>query len=193
MKKMLTLVLALAAIGCMAQQAEVRIDVNATGSKITLTPGKSELRISKATWMPKEQDYCLVVTSGKIDNTWKDFEFSFTPDKDGKVLLVLRGPWFKAKDAKEISQIWIAYDNLAVTGADFINPDFETVNEQGVFDGWNGSPANMVKGYGDAKTGANYLKVWHNQSATQAIMVTKDQPVTVKFSAKEFIDKKSAQ
>ncbi|MHB9138822.1 MAG: hypothetical protein ACYC4Q_05410 [Victivallaceae bacterium] len=193
MKKMLTLVLSLAAVCCMAQQAEVRIDVIAVDSKIALTPGKSELKINKASWMTQNSECYLTVTGAKLDSTWKDFEFSFTPDKDGKVLLELKGPWYKAKDAKEISQIWVAYDNLAVTGATFINPDFETVNEKGLFDGWNGSPANMVVGSGDAKTGANYLKVWHNQSATQAIMVTKDQTVTVKFSAKEFIDKKSAQ
>ena len=194
MKKMLTLVLSMAAVCCMAQQASIRIDVNGASSKIPLTPIKSAvLNVGNAASLTEDKDYCLVVTGGKLDSNWIDFEFSFTPEKDGKVLLVLRGPWYKAQDAKELSKIWIAYDNLTVTGATLINPDFETVNEQGLFDGWEGSPANMVKGQGDAKSGQNYIKVWHNQSSTQTITVTKGQTVTIKITAKEFIDKNSQQ
>lgn len=194
MKKMLTLVLSMAAVCCMAQQASIRIDVNGVSSKIPLTPVKSGvLNVGNGASLAEDKDNCLVVTGGKLDGNWTEFEFSFTPEKDGNVLLVLRGPWYKADGAKELSKIWIAYDNLTVAGATVINPDFETVNEQGLFDGWEGSPANMVKGQGDAKSGQNYIKVWHNQSSTQTITVTKGQTVTVKFSAKEFIDKSTQQ
>ena len=193
MKRILAIALFAAAAVCMAQQAQVRVDIDGTAEKVPLTTVKSEqgLSVDNPGWMKENKDYYMCVSGGpNIGSTWTNYELSFIPEKDGKVRLVLMGPWFKAKDAQDITPIWVAYDNLIVTGAEVKNPNFENINDQGMFEGWEGNPASVVKGQDDAQSGKNYIKVWHNQSAAQNIDVKKGQKVTIKFNIKAVEDKK---
>lgn len=189
MKRVLAIALFAAAAVCMAQQAQVRVDVNGAEDKVPLAAVKSEqgLSVDNPGWM-KENKECYVCVSGgnKVGSDWTTYEFSFIPGKDGKVTLNFMGPWFKAQDAKDITPIWVAYDNLIVTGAEVQNPNFDSLNDQGLFQGWECNQANVVKG----QDGKNYAKAWHNQRIAQTVDVKKDQKVTVKFNIKAVEDKK---
>lgn len=174
------------AICCMAQQTEIRIDISGIQEKIAIAPVKSEqgLNVVNPLWMDKNKDCYLSVTGDNADKQWASYEFSFIPDKNGKVRIMLMGPWFKARDAKNNFPIWVAYDNFAVIGADIKNPDFENINAEGLLDGWECKLENIVQEKDSAPSGRNYVKVWHNLRAVQVINVEKNRKVTVKFSAK---------
>lgn len=192
MKRILAIALFATAAVCMAQQAQIRIDVSGMQDKVPLTPEKSEqgLYVGNPGWVGENKECYLSVAGGKVDNNWTAYEFSFVPEKDGKVTINLMGPWFKEKDATTNSPVWVAYDNLIVTGAEIKNTDFETVNDQGMFDGWDGNPASVLKDQSDAQSGKNYAKVWHNQPVRQTLEVKKGQKVTIKFSIKAVENKK---
>lgn len=190
MKKILTLVLSAVAACSMAQQAEVRIDVDGLRNAVVLTPVKSSyLNVSNATWLEDKKDCYLVVSGGTISTDWREMEFSFIPENDGTVSLVLRGPWYKPGVEVTNRPVWVAYDDLAATGAEIKNSGFEDVNPgaSGLFDGWGGDPANLVVGKDDSKSGKNYVKVWYNVPVRQDIIVKKGQQVTIKFSIKALL------
>ena len=187
MKKMLTLVLSVAAVCCMAQQAEVRIDVDGLNNGVALTPVSSPpLYVGNASWLSDKKECYLVVAGGKITKDWTEMEFSFMPENDGTVALILRGPWYKPGTEVNNMPVWVAYDDLSATGAEIKNPGFEEGNPDasGFFNGWGGDPSNMVVGKDDSKSGKNYVKVWHNVPVTQNIVVKKGQKVTIKFNIK---------
>ena len=192
MKRMLAVALFATAVSCMAQQPQIRIDVNGLAGKIALAPVKSEqgFVVDNPGWMKENKECYLTVFGGKVDRNWTACEFSFTPDKDGKVILNLMGPWFKEKDAKENSPVWVAYDNLTVTGAEIKNTDFENIDNDGKFGDWNSNPENVLKDQSDAQSGKNYVKVWHNKRIWQTLEVKKGQTVTIKFFIKAVEDKK---
>jgi hypothetical protein len=174
----------------MAQKAEVRIDVDGLNNGVALTPVKSSvLYVGNASWLQDKKECYLVVSGGKITNDWSEMEFSFIPENDGTVSLILRGPWYKPGTEATNRPVWVAYDNLIVTGAEIKNPDFEEVNPgaTGFFSGWGGDPANMVVGKDDSKSGKNYIKVWHNVPVAQDIAVKKGNKVTIKFSIKAIL------
>jgi len=186
MKKMLTFVLTMAAVCCLAEKAAVRIDLDGTQNKIELKPDVCQnIVMENPGWMgDKKQFYLSAVSKSTVGAYWKEFFLSFIPQQDGKVRLALMGPWYKPENAAKNLPIWVAYDNLEIIGAEAQNPDFELESVNGVFDGWNGDQANMVKGSTDAKSGKNYIKVWHNSPFTQEITVHKGKLVSIKFSVK---------
>ncbi len=47
---------------------------------------------------------------------WVDYQFSFTPDKDGKLVLILMGPWVKPNGAEKAGEIWCLFDDIVITG-----------------------------------------------------------------------------
>lgn len=70
------------------------------------------------------------------------------------------------------------------------NPDFETINDKGIFDEWIGTPANIAKDQNDAQSGKNYVKVWHDLEVRQVFEVKKGQKVMVKFYIRAIEEKK---
>lgn len=185
-KTIATMMVTLMAFAVVAQNPAIRIDLNAVSDKIELKPGtKPEgVTLTKASWLKDDAKYYLICSGGKVTKDWTEYEFTFTPDKSGKVSLSLLGPWYKPQDAQQIVPIWMGYDNVTVTGATLANPDFEDLNEKGEFNGWSGNITNIIKEVPDAKSGKNYIRVWHNLPMRQTMTVTQDQMVTVKFSIK---------
>lgn len=116
---------------------------------------------------------------------WAAYEFSFIPEEDGNVTLRLLGPWMNPETTQGTLPIWVAYDNLVVTGAEVENPDFEKGDGQGSLDGWISKPENVVTNSGGAQSGKNYVRVTHDQGVTQDIHVKKGQEVTIKFQVKD--------
>ena len=196
LKRILLIVVLVAGVACFAGSA-VRVDVNGLSKKIVVKPGKGSkgLKVVNGSWLKDRAKYYLTAYTGmNISKNWTKYSFSFTPDKDGIVKIDFRGAWHKPKGAKKIIAVWVAYDNITITGTEAKNCDFEFVNQKNLFDGWEGSGANMVTGSEDAKSGKNYVIVWHNNPVRQSLKVKKGQEVTVTFYAKASegpIEKKS--
>lgn len=186
LKRILTIAVLIAGIGCFAGSA-VRIDVNGISKKVALKSGKVSkgLRLVHGGWLKDKAKYYLMAYSNmNISKEWKEYSFSFTPDKDGIVSIYFRGAWHKPKGAKKNIAVWVAYDNITVTGTEAKNSDFEFVNQKNLFDGWTGNSANMVIGAADAKSGKNYIIAWHNSPVYQTLKLKKGQEVTITFYAK---------
>lgn len=186
LKRFFLIAVLIAGAGCLAGSA-VRVDVNGLGVKVALKPGKASegLKIVNASWMKDNGKYYLMAYTGmNLSKDWTKYSFSFTPDKDGTIKIDFRGAWHKPKGEKKNIAVWVAYDNIIVTGTEAKNCDFEFVNQNNLFDGWEGNGANMVTGAEDAQSGKNYVISWHNNPVRQSLKVKKGQEVTVTFYAK---------
>jgi len=186
LKRILLLVVLTAGAACFAGSA-VRVDINGLNTKVTLKPGKSSkgLKLVNGNWYKDRAKYYLsAYTEINISKEWKKYSFSFTPANDGIVIIDFRGAWHMPKGAKKNIAVWAAYDNITITGTEAKNCDFEFVNQKNLFDGWEGSEANMVTGAEDAQSGKNYIIAWHNNPVQQSLKVKKGQEVTVTFYAK---------
>jgi GH35 family endo-1,4-beta-xylanase len=121
---------------------------------------------------------------------WKQGVIRFKPAADGKVTLMLRGPYIKEKgpDGKD-QKVWVYFDAVSVEGAadKLAGGDFETADK-------NGRPADWtIKGGHDpahvasealAKSGKGLAKVWHRGAVSQTLSVTANQEVKITFWAR---------
>lgn len=192
-KKLMMLALVIAGMSCVAGNVS-RIDINGINGGIVLTPDteSKNTKVVNGTWMKDNAKFYLSACSAQVlTKDWQKFDFSFTPDKDGIVGITFRGPYVKGKEDKTNQPVWVAYDNIVITGTEAKNSDFEFVNQKNLFDGWSGNPANMVTGSENAQSGKNYIIAWHNSPVAQTLKVKKDQKVTVTFYAKEATGKES--
>jgi len=186
LKRIFIIAVLVAGISCFAGSA-VRIDLNGLKKNIAFKPGKASkgLKVINGGWLKDKAKYYLMAYSGmNISKDWKEYSFSFTPDKDGVVSISFRGAWHRPKGSKKNIAVWVAYDNITVTGTEAKNCDFEFVNQKNLFDGWTGNSANMVTGSEDAKSGKNYIITWHNSPVYQTLKLKKGQEVTITFHAR---------
>lgn len=180
MKKMMfTVAVALAGITCLASPG-FRIDLEGAAEKVAMKPAGCDEGI-----ILEAEEYTLIASNRQLTDKWQKFEFSFIPDKDGLVKIIFNG-----HPDKESPQ-WVAYDNITVTGTKAKNGDFEFVNQHNLFDGWSGSPANMVVGKRDAQSGNNYVIAWRKNPVFQKLNLTKNQKVTIVFHARAATGKES--
>ena len=186
MKTILAIAILATAATCMAQSKNVDVEIFGIKERVPMTPGKSDMGLvpSNPGWVAEEnRQYFIVAIGGQVGEEWAAYEFSFIPEEDGKVQLRLMGPWMNPETTQGIPPIWVAYDNLVVTGTDVENPDFEKGDGQGL-DGWASKPENVVLNSGGAQFGKNYVRVTHDQIVTQDIQMKKGQEVAIKFQAK---------
>ena len=184
MKTTLAIAIFAAAATCMAQAQQVDVEIHGNKERVPMTPGKSDrgLAPSNPGWLSEEiRQYYIVAIGGEAGKEWAVYGFGFIPEEDGNVQLRLIGP---NMNPETTPQIWVAYDNLVVTGADVKNPDFEKGDGQGSIDGWTSKPENVVQNSGSAQSGKNYVRVTHKKFVAQDIQVKKGQEVTVQFQAK---------
>jgi hypothetical protein len=185
MKRILAIALFASAATGMAQN-NVDISVFGNQERVPLTPGKSEGVIPiNPGWLEENKEFYLCAFGGPVNEEWTAYEFSFSPQKDGKVFLSLNGPFLSPeREAQGIAPICVAYDNLVVTGAEVENPDFEELQDESQLEGWSHKPDNLVINPGGAQSGNNYVKAAHTRSVSQNIHVKKGQEVTIHFQVK---------
>ena len=158
-----------------ATDLQGRIDIQGYGNGIVLTPGSAEGgSIMNATW---EKDQLrgkqTIVTFFNADSDWRKGVFSFTPDKDGQVSLLLKGAW-----DKDGVITWTIIDAVQLEGAEIKNGNFEDGAANWIFPEKGGQKASISD---IAKSGSKSVKVAHECPAIQMITVKAGQPVTVKF------------
>lgn len=118
---------------------------------------------------------------------WKQGTIKFKPSADGKIRLILRGPFMKEKTADGKDQVvWAYFDDVTVEGATnkLANGDFEAADKKGRPSDWVIKPGHdpvQVTTEGLAKTGKAAAKAWHRGALEQVLTVKSGQEVTVTF------------
>lgn len=168
-----------AAAGALPSRA--RIDINGL---------KEQIKISDVQCSPNlrnvinkkhdavQRDCYLTVESGVLTDQWQEFEFSFVPEKSGKLRLMVRGNWTKKDPVR-----FVAYDNFTFSGFKSLNPDFETTKNSTI-SGWMLRDMNMCIGKTDAASGKNYVKCTHDFYIFQNMHVTAGKKATIRFYAR---------
>ncbi|HOK03810.1 MAG TPA: carbohydrate binding domain-containing protein [Victivallales bacterium] len=161
-----------------------RIDVSGTKEGIKITVGAVSEKGSSynASWMDAEKNSQYILMQLPVNNEWQQGKFSFTPDKDGKVVIGLMGEW-KPKDPQnpqELIPVWILYDDIVVENAELKNGGFDGGTENW----WLNETEGAQYVADDGHTGKGAVKVWHNAQAFQEIEVKAGKEVTITFWAK---------
>ncbi len=177
MRKSLIALAALAAV-FVAGAADVqgRIVIIGTRGGVSMDPGKAEGgSVTNSTWdndPVKAKQVVVAMFPSGIE--WKKGRFSFTPDKDGSVSLILKGAWCKDDSAGT----WTIIDGTRAEGAEIKNGNFEDGAENWSLGGPDGDKASISD---IAKSGSKSIKVSHNSFASQNIDVKAGHPVVISF------------
>ena len=117
-----------------------------------------------------------------LADRWYAYEFEFTPESDGEVVIELLG-------TQGTPTAWTYYDDFRVEGAKLVNGDFETVGHDGRVQGWRvpaaaDLPALLIEDARLAASGSHMVMASHDYRTAQSIAVRKDRKVTVRFKAR---------
>ena len=177
--KKITLLTALLAT-CVSLYGRVRVDVQCADG-ITLKNVKSaSLPVSTTPVNAVENISRAVLISGNLDNQWKKFEFSFVPDKSGRI--VLRFHTVGSRNISTIKPVWL--DDVKVTGGTLLNGGFETMNN-GKLASWGLGAKGKIITEKKAFEGSQCVQVFFSSGmATQNIIVSAGETVTVSFMSK---------
>ncbi|UKI29551.1 MAG: hypothetical protein L6W00_15865 [Lentisphaeria bacterium] len=99
-----------------AAEAFLRVDVDGTAGKNTLTPTAGETMSISRSWQNAKENlkYTLRArTVEKLSGEWKTVQFSFTPQATGTLKVRLGGLWTK----EEKERAWVLVDRIEQDGA----------------------------------------------------------------------------
>lgn len=161
----------------LATDAQGRVDFDGTKDGVKLTPVKPEGgSASNASWFKdqpeRNQQYVAAYFPSGID--WRKSSVTVAPDKDGTVILMLKGSW----DKDEGAQTWTLIDGVQAEGAEIKNGNFEDDAANWFLGGKTGEKAVISD---VAKSGSKAIKVRHNSPAYQNLSVRAGQPFTISF------------
>ncbi|MCF6175022.1 MAG: hypothetical protein L3J71_04605 [Victivallaceae bacterium] len=182
-KNYLVALLVCTSISAFAVDSHARLDINGIVGKVKLTLNQKPAKGVgyNPSWLKVGKDYFIYTLSARLkSDDWEDFEIAFTPDKDGFVILNLKGMYYKPKGKKKNIAVWTCWDNIVIEGAEIVNGTFDKLDKNGKPEGWITKPENLI-----SKDGNKYIKVWFNSAATQKIKVKKDQKVTIKAKVRK--------
>lgn len=181
MKKLLTTILAAAALASTVQAKDIFFIIDAKGFNSNLVPGKITPgnRFEHANFLKKqnkEKQLLYIFAPLKGDNQWRTCEFSFKAEKDGAATFSIYVHQGKA----------VICDNITVTGTTLVNGNFEKGGE-----GWklidfkrNDGPPEILEDEGVKNSKA--VKIFSDkQTVRQTIKLKAGQEVKVKFTYKE--------
>ncbi len=168
------IIMGVAACASALTAGESRVDVSGMKEGILLTPGEasSNGKCYNANWMDEEKNKQYIVSSFPAGAEWAQGSCSFTPDKDGKVTIYLRGPWNKEKLA-----VWTLFDSVSVEGATLANGGFDAEADGWQLWGKDDCKAQLID---NGKSGKG-VKVAHDASAVQTLDVKAGKPVKISF------------
>ncbi len=134
-----------------------------------------------------EKNYKLNIVGKKaLTASWQYYEFSFTTDKSGYLMIELSGI---AEDNKKYSKIdeatnIVAYDYFKVTGAYLYNTNFEFIDKK-TLRGWFNNGL-LLKNSDEAINGNYFVATIGRHSLHRSFKVKKDKKVTIAFFAKNY-------
>jgi hypothetical protein len=190
MKRMLTLIVMVASVSLMASQG--RMDVSGQKADIKLTPNmKSEgCALSNPGWIKDEikKKQNIYFTTPKLEDEWQEFEFSFTPDKDGVVSISIRGQWHNKKKGEKPNYVYIKEVEV-IEGATLKNGNFTEKGKKGNPTYWWFNQKGKELPVFEEKDGVTIVKVQFNNQLCQSISVKKGKQVKVKVKIKSAMPK----
>lgn len=158
-----------------AKTSVCRIDVTWGPDKVPLVAG---MGAENPTWATPEGSRIVAAFGDVLADRWHTFSFSFTPGRDGTVLLELMG--FQGSPT-----VWTAYDDFRIEGAEYANGDYETVSDDGKPVGWSfAKSARLIHDPKRAASGARFAEGSHDVRIMQPLRVKGGQKVTVTFQAR---------
>jgi hypothetical protein len=138
-----------------------------------------------ATWENPVGCRVTAATGDLPADRWVPFSFTFTPEADGVVVLMLMGRGMRSSLDNALVPVWTYTDSVQVDGADLLNGGFEEVGAKGMPTGWEPAGAPLLVRDGTvAAAGASCVKTWHDGRMTQRLKVTAGRPVTVRCLVK---------
>ena len=154
-------------------QPEGRLDIDGTAGGIHLAKGAVEPDgwVINAPWLKENRNQYLIGQYPSFPE-WRRAGYSFTPDRDGQVSLVLRGAF-----DKEV-QPWTLIDDIEVDGCPLENGSFESGPSGWHFDSGMVTGATIVEG---GHTGAKALRVSHDGKAFRSIEVKAGKTVSITY------------
>ena len=143
-------------------------------------------KLEPCSWVPVEkrkQIMTFILPSSSAN--WKSSWLRFTPDRDGRVTVMLMGPY--VVENKKTRRIDVLFDNITVEGSSIKNGDFESVAKGAAIpQGWElgktqdgDLPRYLSRNQKRGINGTAAVMVWANGMANQVIEVKKGVPVTV--------------
>lgn len=176
-----------------AQVPHVRptVCVNGVKPQIQLTPDtiSPNMTVENQKWGPeKDRPFIIRATGSQVvdGSAWKEFSFSFTPDKDGYVWLSLEGQYPPKEDPKAVFKV--DYDNVVVTGGKLENGDFELLDESGKPKFWIFAGEVIPPGNAPAFLGTHFITATANHRVGIGLKSTAGQKVTVTYNARMHVD-----
>lgn len=181
MKKLIALLLMAVSMNSMAFQA--RIDLNGGANNINL---KGDLKSSGCVltnpgWVKDnvKRNQQLFFRTKKLNDTFEEFNFTFTPDNDGIIQLRVSGEWYNK--AKKADPKLIYLKGIQVTGGSTIsNGDFKEMSTEGTATSWT---AREQPAY-SKENSSTILKMEYSNGIAQNISVKKGVPTTVSLTVK---------
>jgi hypothetical protein len=125
------------------------------------------------------------VTADLPADRWTPFSFSFVPESDGQVDLMIMGRGLRSPTGAGLVPVWTYTDGVAVEGADLVNGGFEAAGPGGAPAGWTPTGGSLT--ISDARVaaeGTRCIKTWHDGRMVQRIKVTGGRPVSFRCLVK---------
>ena len=168
----------------------VRPVVSISGAKDQnkVTPGTNSItmNVENPAYAPADKKPFILVATGKATTAadWKEYSFSFTPEKDGYVWLSLSGQ-YPPKDNPSLL-FKVDFDKVDVTGGRIENGDFEVRTAEGKPQFWNFAKDKEVIAAVSktALSGTYFVTASKDSTVGVALMGSAGKPVTVTFSAR---------
>jgi len=188
-----------------AESFRGRIDIIGDAKNaMVLTPGTiiSGGIIGNASWgKPEDRKFYLTAETPLLSlNEWSKFTFSFTPEADGNIAVILKSSYAQTKGKKQQDQAWVYWDNLTIEGVvvsgvkpvvlpiagdvpstakllnGFIDNSFEHPDGRGWF---KNAGTVIINDNSIAQDGQACVKVWCTANARQNLKVKKGAKVTI--------------
>jgi hypothetical protein len=179
-KKLISVfVLCMLSMNVIAEEAKVRLQLRKTTTEDTLSlsncSGKSIGLKDSSSWGDTHL-YAGNLYLKKLSNEWSEFSFSFTPNKDGKLRVVLHS----------LGDSDTAFDSFTSDQLEVRNGSFELVSTEGKPNYIMDIDASAVISDADqAKEGKNYIKLSDGKRFSFVVDVKENTPVTISFFAKK--------
>jgi hypothetical protein len=155
-------------------------------NKVTPDTSSATMTVENPSWGPADKKPFILVSTGKNTTAgdWKEYSFSFTPEKSGYLWLSLSGQ-YPPKDKPDLV-FKVDFDKVVVTGGKIENGDFEDSNAEGKPQFWLFSTNAPVIPAGSkaALSGTKFVSASKDSTIGVALTGTAGQPVTVTFSAR---------
>lgn len=147
---------------------------------------------SPAYWANNNTEKNVTIEFSTSSN-WQQKTFTILPKTSGRLLFLLTGPHVVVNPAtKELTPVFIHFDDFKVEGAILKNGSFEKTDRTENPADWNENSVSTSNPPIDDKLragishegpqdGKNFVRVWHNSRYIQAIDMEQGVPVTVSF------------